>query len=156
MRGLAKMNKSIRVLVVDDFSKFREWLCLKVKTNDRFFIVGEAANAREAIQKARELSPDLVLLDLFLPDTNGLDVHQELRRVVPSAKVLILSGCGDENIVGRALSNGAGGYLLKADANQELVPAMESSVLGKRFVSSGLKTTRNAAQAFRYQLADAI
>jgi DNA-binding NarL/FixJ family response regulator len=70
--------------------------------------------------------------------------------------VLILSGCGDENIVGRALSNGAGGYLLKADANQELVPAMESIVLGKRFVSSGLKTTRNAAQAFRYQLADAI
>ena len=147
------MNAAIRVLVVDDSNKFREWLCLKLKTNGLFFIAGEAANAREAIQKARELSPDLILLDLFLPDMNGFDVHQELRRTVPSAKVLFLSGCGDENIVRRALSEGAGGYLLKANANQELVPAMEAVVLGRTFVSSGLKVTRNAAQSLVYKLA---
>jgi DNA-binding NarL/FixJ family response regulator len=153
--GLMTMNNTIRLLVVDDFDSFRQWICLRRKTHSRFFIGGEAANAQEAIQKARELIPDLVLLDLSLPDANGLDVQQELHRAVPSTKVLFLSGWGDENIVRRALDNGAGGYLLKADAYQELVLAMESVVLGTRFVSSGLKTTRNTAQSFRYRLADA-
>ena len=147
------MGKTNRVLVVDDFSEYREWLCLKVKTNGRFFIVGEAANAREAIQKARELAPDLVLLDLLLPDANGFDVHQELRKVVPSAKVLFLSGYADDEIVGRALTDGAGGYLLKANANQELVAAMDAVVHGRTFVSSGLKATRDAAQPLVYELA---
>jgi two-component system, NarL family, nitrate/nitrite response regulator NarL len=150
---LVKVSKAIGVLVVDDFNAFREWICLKLKTNGHFFIVGQAANAREAIQKARELAPDLILLDLFLPDMNGLDVYPELRRIVPSAKVLFLSGCGDRNIVGRALSDGAGGYLLKADANQELVPAMEAIVLGRTFVSAGLKVMRNAAPPLVYKLA---
>jgi len=149
------MNNTIRLLVVDDFDSFGHWVCLRLKTHTRFLIAGEAANAQETIQKARELTPDLILLDLSLPDKNGLDVQQELRRVVPSTKVLFLSGWGDENIVRRALDNGAGGYLLKADAHQELVLAMESVVHGQRFVSSGLKTTRNTAPHFRYQLADA-
>jgi len=100
-----------------------------------------------------ELAPDLVLLDLLLPDANGFDVHQELRKVVPSAKVLFLSGYADDEIVGRALTDGAGGYLLKANANQELVAAMDAVVLGRTFVSSGLKATRDAAQPLVYELA---
>ena len=140
------MNNTIRVLVVDDCPEFREWICSKLKTNRRFFIAGEAANGREAIQKARDLIPDLILLDLNLPDTNGLDVQQELRRIAPFARVLFVSGCGDEDFVRCALSNGAGGYVLKANANQELVPAMDSIIRGETFVSSGLMVTRHAAQ----------
>ena len=147
------MDKAIRVLVVDDYPDFREWICSKLKTNRRFFIAGEAANGREAIQKVRDLIPDLILLDLNLPDTNGLKVQQELRRIAPFARVLFVTGCGDEDFVGCALSNGAGGYVLKANANQELVSAMEAVVLGERFVSSGLKVTSNAAQRLAYALA---
>ena len=149
------MNNTIRLLVVDDFTAFRQWIRLKLRTNGRFLIAGEAANGRETIQEASELTPDLILLDLTLPDMNGLEVQQELRRVVPRAKVLFLSGCGDEDIVSHALNNGAGGYLLKSDANQELVPAMEAVVLGRTFLSSGLKLTRNAPHPFPYQLAEA-
>ena len=152
------MNKPFRVLVVDDFKAFREWIRLKLKTHGHFLVVDEAANAREAIQKARQLTPDLILLDISLPDMNGLDAHQELHRAVPSARVLFLSGCDDRAIVRRALSNGVEGYLLKADANRELVPAMRAVVAGKRFVSSRLRTTTDAdaaAQPLIYQLADA-
>ena len=147
------MDKAIRVLLVDDYLDFREWICSKLKTNCRFFIAGEAANGQEAIQKARDLIPDLILLDLNLPDTNGLDVQQELRKKAPFARVLFVSGCRDEDVVRCALSNGAGGYVLKANADQELVPAMESVILGERFVSSGLMVTRNATQPLVYELA---
>jgi len=140
------MNATIRVLVVDDFNKFREWLCLKLKTNGLFFIAGEAANAREAIQKARELSPDLILLDLFLPDMNGFDVHQELRRTVPSAKVLFLSGCGDENIVRRALSEGHAATSSDGSKRRSLANARRPTSAEKRSACQRHATSRSRCE----------
>ena len=153
--GMVEVENKIRLLVVDDFKCFRESICTKLKTDGRFFIVGEAANAREAIQKARELAPDLILLDLVLPDMSGVDVLRELRTAVPSPKVLFLSGWGDESIVRHVLSKGARGYVLKGNAHQELFTAIEAAFLGRTFVSSRLKKPRKAAQVSLFQLADA-
>ena len=153
--GMVEVENKIRLLVVDDFKCFREWICTKLKTDGRFFIVGEAANARDAIQKARELTPDLILLDLVLPDMSGVDVLRELRTAVPSPKVLFLSGWGDESIVHHVLSKGARGYVLKGNAHQELIAAIEAAFLGRTFVSSGLKKPHKAAEASLFQLADA-
>lgn len=155
LSGVVKVENKIRLLVVDDFKCFREWICTKLKTDGRFFVVGEAANAREAIQEARKVTPDLILLDLVLPDMNGVDALRELRLSVPSCKVLFLSGWGDESIVHHVLSNGAGGYLLKGDAQQELIAAIEAVFRGRTFVSGGLNKSRKAAKISLFQLADA-
>ena len=128
------MSKTIRVLVVDDFQTVRQWVRTRLE-GTRFSVVGEAADGREACRQAQELLPELILLDLNLPDINGFDVLKELGRGVPSAPVLFLSAYNDADFVRRALDGGASGYVLKSEAQRELVPAMEAALCGKKFVS---------------------
>jgi len=128
------MSKTIRVLVVDDFETVRQWVRTRLDRT-RFMVVGEAANGREACRQAQELLPELILLDLNLPDMNGFEVLRQLCRGVPSAKVLFLSAYNDADMVRRALEGGASGYVLKSEAQRELVPAMEVALCGKKFVS---------------------
>jgi DNA-binding NarL/FixJ family response regulator len=104
-------------------------------------VIGEASDGLEAIQKAQTLKPDLVLLDIGLPQLNGLEVENQLCQLVPSARVLFVSQDSDAEIVHAALNNGAQGYVLKADAG-ELLPAITAVIRGERFVSSGIKLAR--------------
>ena len=137
----AEMIKTSRVLVVDDFKSFREWVCTKLKKHARFSLIAEAAGPREALQKARTLVPDLILLDVCLPEMSGIAVQRQLQLIRPSARTLFLSACGDEEVVQCALSDGAGGYVLKSDAELKLVPAIEAVLRGKVYVSSALKVS---------------
>jgi DNA-binding NarL/FixJ family response regulator len=101
-------------------------------------VIGEASDGLEAIQKAQTLIPDLVLLDIGLPHLNGLEARNKLRQLVPSAKVLFLSQDSDADVVREALSDGVKGYVLKMDAERELLSGIEATLAGERFVSSGI------------------
>lgn len=141
-------RRTVRVLVVDDFKAFRQWVRSKLKTQQDFEIAGEAADALEAIQKAQQLLPDLILLDVGLPDISGIEVARRLCHLVPSARILFLSRSADEDVMQCALSNGAKGYVVKLDAERELLPAIEAVLSGGTFVGSGVKAkAARSAQA---------
>ena len=102
-------------------------------------VIGEASNAGEAAQKAQTLKPGLVLLDIGLPQLNGIEAQNQLRQLVPNAKVLFLTQNNDAGVVRTALSNGAQGFELKADAGSELLYAIKAIVRDEGFISSGIE-----------------
>src|SRR6202008_1070630 len=93
-------------------------------------VVGDAADGLETVQKAEELKPDLILLDIGLPKLNGIEVARRLREVVPNSKILFLSALHDPNIVVEALRTGASGYVVKSDMGSELTDAVEATLRG--------------------------
>jgi DNA-binding NarL/FixJ family response regulator len=120
-----------RVLVVDDFAPFRQFISSTLETIRNLEIVGEASDGYEAIQKAVELKPDLVLMDIGLPSINGIEAARRIRELVPEARMLFLSQESSAEIVQEALSVGASAYVVKVNAGIELVPALEA-VLAKQ------------------------
>jgi CheY-like chemotaxis protein len=129
---------SFRVLVVDDYEPFRRFVCSTLEGRPDLHVIGEASDGLEAVQKAEELRPDLILLDIGLPKLNGIEVSHRISKLVPSATVLFLSQENDADVIATALSNGAGGYVLKLDVDRELLPAVESVLRRQRFVSTGV------------------
>ena len=127
-----------RVLVVDDFEPFRHFLCATLEVRPELQVIGEASDGLQAVQKAEESQPDLILLDIGLPKLNGIEAAHRISRLVPAAKILFVSQENDADVVSAALSNGAKGYVLKLDANRELLPAVESILRGKDFISTGV------------------
>jgi DNA-binding NarL/FixJ family response regulator len=134
---MQKTNEIVRVLVVDDYEPFRHFVGATLRTRPEWQVIGEASDGPEAVQKAEELRPDLILLDIGLPTLNGIEAAHRISRLVPSATVLFLSQENDADVVATALSNGARGYVLKLDAARELVPAVDSVLRGQHFVSTG-------------------
>lgn len=127
------------MLVVDDYEPVRRVVRLILQARDDLQIVGEASDGLEAVQKAKELQPDLVLLDIDLPTLNGLQVARRLRDLVPRAKVLFLSVESSWDVVREALRVGGVGYIYKIYVASELLPAIEMALKGKQFVSSHLE-----------------
>ena len=130
------MNRSIRVLLVDDFSPFRDFLRTLFEQMAGFEIVGESADGNEAIQKIRELSPDLILLDVGLPNASGIEVARRVGNSSAHSTILFVSQICDWDIIEHAFLNGAAGYVVKSDAAAELVPAVESVRQGVQFIST--------------------
>jgi len=129
---------SVRVLVVDDFTAWRQCVLEKFQENRSLQVIGVAADGLEAVLKAEELQPDLVLLDIGLPKLDGIQAAREIRKVAPESKILFLTQELDPDMARAALSAGGHGYLLKSDAHSELFTAVETVMIGKRFVSRGL------------------
>lgn len=127
-----------RVLVVDDFAPWRKSICSLLQARASLQVVGEAADGLEAIKKAGEVKPDIILLDIGLPRLNGIEAAKQLHRSAPSAHILFVTGISDADIIRAALSNGAQGCVLKADAGTDLLFAIETACAGKRYVSRGL------------------
>jgi DNA-binding NarL/FixJ family response regulator len=125
--------------VVDDVAPWRQRVRSIIEAQPGLRVVGEASDGLAALQKAEELKPDLILLDISLPKLNGLEAEHRLCELVPSAKLLFLTQNNDPDIVQAALSNGAQGYVLKTDAGSELLTAIEAVLHGEKFVSSGIK-----------------
>lgn len=145
---------TVRVLVVDDFRPFRQWVRSKLETEQKFEIVAEAAGALEGIRKAKELTPDLIVLDVTLPDITGIEAAKELCRIVPSAKIIFLSRHADADIAQCALSSGAKGYVTKSDAERDFFPALQEVLAGRKFVSSVVRPdAENSYAQARLQLA---
>ena len=127
---------SIRVLVVDDFGPFRRYLVGVLSEQPGFQIVGEVADGLTAVQKANELKPDLILLDIGLPSMNGIEAARHIRNVSPESKILFVTEQSLSAIVREALSTGAHGYLVKSHAANELLPALKAVLSGAVFISA--------------------
>jgi len=133
-RGVA-VEKPIRVLIVDDYRPLREWVRAKLGLSARFEIAGEAGDGHDAVAKAHEQNPDLVLLDIGLPGMNGIDVAMLLRRAIPRTRILFLSENSDPEVITTALSDGTSGFVLKSEADNDLLLAIETALRGEKFCS---------------------
>ena len=102
-------------------------------------VVAEVGDGLEAVKKAQELKPDLILLDIGLPTLDGLEAAARICQVAPGTKIIFVSQNNDKDVVRRALSNGAQGYVLKTDAGSELLAAVAGVLGGDNFVSSGIE-----------------
>lgn len=126
---------SIRVLLADDHKLMRSGLRLLVEQQPEFRVVGEAGDGREAVALAMELKPDVAVLDIGMPEMNGIEAAHQITGQLPETAVVILSMHSDESYVLRALKAGARGYLLKDSAEADLVQAILAVRAGKSFFS---------------------
>ena len=131
---------SLRILVVEDHAPFRRLICTALQRRAEFQIF-EAADGLEAVQKAEELQPDLILLDINLPKLHGFEVAKRIRRLAPHARLLFMSQESSPDIVRQAFSLGAHGYIHKLHAGTDLLSAIDAVLGGQRFVSSSVAFT---------------
>ena len=136
--GLRPSERPIRVLLADDHPVVRKGLALCLAQTPQVAIVGEAANGQDALRKARELNPDLVLMDIDMPLLNGLTAADMLRKENPAIKVLILSMHSDSDYVLRILQSGARGYVLKQAPTEELIKAIQTIHAGDTYFSQDM------------------
>ena len=134
--------------MVDDYERWHDFISKALRDQPRLQIIGQVFDGLDAVQKAQQLEPDLILLDIGLPRLNGIEVARRIRKSSPNTKMLFLSENRSPAIVEEALSTGAGGYVLKSNAASDLLPAVWALLLGRQFVSAGLtgygfKITRN-------------
>ena len=131
-------GSATRILLVDDYEPWRRFVSTTLQKQPELRIVGEVTDGFEAVQKAQQLQPDLILLDIGLPTLNGIEAARRIREVSPKSKILFVSENRSWDIVEEALRTGAGGYLVKSDAAGELLLAVNAVLGGKRFVSASL------------------
>jgi two-component system response regulator NreC len=145
---------SIRVLIVDDHAVFRAGLRMLINAEADMEAVGEAGNARDAVFQARALKPDVVLLDVVMPDQSGLDIVPTLLHERPETKVLVLSMQDDPQYVRQAFANGANGYILKEAADTEVVTAIREVAAGNNYVHPTVGARLMAAETAEARRAD--
>jgi DNA-binding NarL/FixJ family response regulator len=129
----------IRILIADDVKDWRRQVLLLFKTRPEWQVIAEAADGLEAIQKAEELKPDLIVLDIGLPKLNGIEAARRIRQLSPRSRMIFLSQYNDHDVVRVALGIGALGYVHKSDAGSELLPVVDAVLRGKQYVSGSLK-----------------
>src|SRR6201994_1972658 len=133
------MTESISALLADDHSLVRQGFRRSLEDEEAMQVVGEASNGVEAIRMAYELKPKVVVMDLSMPELDGVQATKEIIKHHPGTEVLVLSMHADDNYVRNALDAGAKGYLLKSAIDVDLVGAIRAVAEGKRFIGSGLK-----------------
>jgi len=129
---------TVRILVVDDYAPWNRFVSTTLQTEPDLQIIGVAFDGLDAVQQARELQPDLILLDIGLPKLNGIEAARRIREASPTAKILFVSENRLPDVAEAALNTGAGGYVVKSDAGNELLPAVKAVLAGKRFISASL------------------
>ena len=143
---------AISVCLVDDYEPWRRFLATTLQKVPQLRIVCEASDGLDAVLQARQLQPDLILLDVGLPNLNGIEAARRIREVSPTSRILFVSENRSPELAEEVLSNGAGGYVVKSDAAGELLPAVKAVLEGKRFISASLAghflvaTTLNTVQ----------
>jgi len=115
-----------RILIADDHELIRRGLVAELSDRAEWTVVAEAANGRQAVKLAAELTPDIAILDLTMPELNGLDATREIRAATPGTRILIVTAHESEQLVREVLAAGAMGYVLKSDAGRALVQAVDA------------------------------
>ena len=126
------MNK-ISVLLADDHTIFRQGLRMLLEQEEDIEVVGEAANGNEALELARNLKPDIILLDIAMPEMDGLKVAQKLKKTLPETKIIVLTSYSDDQFLFQFLKLGVSGFVLKDSASQELIYSIRKSIEGMVF-----------------------
>jgi DNA-binding NarL/FixJ family response regulator len=136
----SKSESLIRVLVVDDNEPFRRFVRATLSTRVGLQIISEASDGLEAVQKAEELQPALIVLDIGLPTLNGIEAARRIRKLSPQSKILFLTQESSAEVVQEAIRLGALGFVIKAQAARDLSAALEAVLRNEQFISSTLKT----------------
>lgn len=139
--------KKIRVLIADDHAVVRAGLSSILRFAKDIQIIGSAANGRDAVAKAGELHPDVVIMDLMMPVMNGVDASARIAELHPESKILILTTYGSSEDIRRALDVGAVGAIMKTVSNQMLVAAIRKTAAGTRVLSPEIEQTLNESLA---------
>lgn len=127
---------SFRILVADDHEVVRRGLCALLQAQPDWEICGEAADGREALEKAQKLKPDVIILDIGMPSLNGLEATRQILKLNPQTRILILTLHDSDQVVREVLNAGARGFLLKSDAARDLVAAVEALRRDKTYFTS--------------------
>jgi DNA-binding NarL/FixJ family response regulator len=155
LKGGSLETSSVRVLVIEDYEPFRRFICSMLRKRSGLQIVGETADGLEAVHKAEEMQPDLVVLDIGLPSLNGIEAARRIRKLSPESKILFVSQESSGDVVQEALALGALGYVVKAHAGSELLAAVGAVLGGRQYISSGLSghpfTDATDPQASRFR-----
>ena len=125
---------TIRIFIVDDCEPWRRAVCSILQQYKDLEVICEGSDGLEAVQKSAELQPDLVLLDLGLPNLNGMEAARQIRKVSPGSKILFLTSDDSPDLVQEALRIGALGYVIKSDAASDLLPAVSAVMRNQRCV----------------------
>ncbi len=131
----------IRILVADDHGIIRRGLRLQLEQHEDFEVVGEASDGRQAVKMAETLKPGVILMDIGMPNLNGIEAAAQIVRQNPAAKIVILSMHSDEEFLLRALTAGAKGYLLKESGDADLERAVRAVAQGRSFFSPAIQQT---------------
>lgn len=131
------MNK-IKVMIADDHALVREGIMAFLRMHDEIEIAGEASNGIEAIQKARELRPDIILMDISMPELGGIEATLEIKKTMPEIKILILTQYDDKAYVSRLLKAGVSGYILKHAVGTDLIAAIKAVAQGESYLHSSI------------------
>ena len=135
LKGGAMMTtRQIKILTVDDHPILREGIAAVIQGEPDMIIVGEASNGREAIEIFRGKRPDVALMDLQMPDLNGIDAIVSIRREHPQARIIVLTTYGGDVLARRALRAGATGYILKSMIRRDLLEAIRTVHTGRRYI----------------------
>jgi DNA-binding NarL/FixJ family response regulator len=134
-----QLLSSIRVLIADDYEGWRRQVRSLFQARPEWQVIAEAVDGPDAIQRAEELKPDLIVLDIGLPKLNGIEAARRIRQVSPGSKIIFLSQYNSLDVVQAALSTGALGFVCKTDARRALLPAADEALRGRQFVSSSIK-----------------
>src|SRR5258705_5232850 len=129
------MLRPIRVLMVEDHRDWRKLVRLMLQMRPEWQIICEVSDGSESVQKAEELKPDLIVLDIALPKLNGIEAARQIRQLSPNSKIVFLSTENSLDVVQVALSTGAQGYVHKTDSQSDLLPAIDVALRGIQFVS---------------------
>jgi DNA-binding NarL/FixJ family response regulator len=129
---------AVRLLVVEDFEPFRRLLSSKLTARPELQVIGEVSDGIEAVCKAEELQPDLILLDVWLPTISGIEVARRIHKLSRNLKIVFVSQESSADVVEEAFRLGAFGYVVKTRVGTDLLPAIEAALGNRHFVSSGL------------------
>jgi DNA-binding NarL/FixJ family response regulator len=146
--------KTLRILIADDHEMLRQGLRTTLENHSGWQVCGEASNGREAVAKAQQLKPDVAVVDISMPELNGLEATCQITKTCPATRVVVLTMHDSELLVKRVLEAGARGYVLKSDAGRDVVAAVESVAANKPFFTTAvsemlLETFLEASEAHK-------
>ncbi len=144
---------TVKVLIADDHAVVRDGLRALLEAHPEITVVGDASDGRQAVSQVFSLNPDVVIMDISMPDLNGIEATRQLLERNPQQKIIILSILGTSEHVFRALQAGARGYLLKESAGREVVEAVLAVAEGKRYLSQPIAETLVADYVRQRELA---
>ncbi|MGD2029407.1 MAG: response regulator transcription factor [Desulfobacterales bacterium] len=132
------MAQKKTILIIDDHPLFREGLKAIIERNYRFEVVGQAGNGRDGLQKARELKPDLALVDMSLPDQSGIQLAREIKNASPKTRIMIITMHSKVDYIVKAFQAGATGYVIKESTAERLLQGIDTVLKGEYFMDSSV------------------